>query len=1083
MTTRLAHAARQVWRWVRCALWASVMPAGLLSAQPVASTARTLDAFDTSPLWRAAPSDGVALEVRREPVGVTGSAMTMAFDFQGRAGYAIARGTIPLGTPGDNWSVRFAVKGAMRPNTLEFKLVDASGDNVWWYTIPEFAPSAAWQTVVIRQRQVRFAWGPFGGGPPRNIASIELVVTAGQGGRGTLTIDDLVFTSLPPDVAVTTIADIRGTGSANGSDPRAAIDNDPATGWRSESRASPTLTLDLGGVRTYGGVTIAWDERTSPVLVAVDTSNDGISWRIADSVGVAAGETSVVPLPDGSSRYLRLRPVAGARNGVIGVRDVVVHPLEFASSPSALLASIAKVSAPGRFPRTLYGEQAYWAIVGVSGGRSEALLSEDGTLEPGKRAPSLQPSLVIDGAPYSWRDMRITQSLHDRVRPIPTVAWTNDDVRLDITAFAAGTTADASSYVRYRLVNRSSIRRRITLQLSMLPLQVNPPWQFLNTPGGAARIDSLRWQGDELLVNAGLRVVPLTPPSQITFRALIPQVEVPATTPGERPPRTMSLHDPRGLATALLQWPFDLAPRDSTEVTVVIPLDGKGDPRQVAVGDRAPESRQQVSAAVAARLGAVAATWARDQDAVAIRLPASAPPIGEALKANLAWILINRDSAGIQPGSRSYERSWIRDGSLTAEALLRLGRVREAREFAEWYAPFQYASGKVPCCVDARGPDPVDEHDSHGQLIHLVYEVWRYSGDDAFARRMWPHVLRSVAFIDSLRLTHRTPAYDSGALRDYRGLLPASISHEGYSAKPMHSVWDDGFALLGLKEAVTLGMALGHTDAARRIAMSRDTFSADFHDALRRAISRHGITYVPGSIELGDFDATSTTTLLSPGDELTHLPRAALDSTFARYVRAARGRAKQDSLWNDYTPYEWRTVGALLRLGHPDDALTMLTQFMGDRRPLAWHQWAEVVWRDPRAPRFIGDMPHTWVGSDFIRSALDLFAYERSGDSALVIAAGVPAAWARDPIGVQVRGLRTPWGPLGYAMRATSTTVTITFERGLRVPPGGLVITSPLRTPITAATADGVAVTPSADGTIVLRRPVRTLTITHQSSP
>jgi hypothetical protein len=1059
------------------------MPVGLLSAQPVASTARTLDAFDTSPLWRAAPSDGVALDVRREPVGVTGSAMTMAFDFQGRAGYAIARGSIPLGTPGENWSVRFAVKGAMRPNTLEFKLVDASGDNVWWYTIPEFVPSAAWQTVVIRQRQVRFAWGPIGGGPPRNIASIEVVVTAGQGGRGTLTIDDLVFTPLPPDVAVTTIADIRGTGSANGSDPRAAIDSDPSTGWRSESRAAPTLTLDLGGVRTYGGVTIAWDERTSPIRVAVDTSNDGISWRIADSVGVAAGETSVVPLPDGSSRYLRLRPVAGARDGVIGVRDVVVHPLEFASSPSALLASIAKVSAPGRFPRTQYGEQAYWAVVGVSGGRSEALLSEDGTLEPGKRAPSLQPSLLIDGAAYSWRDMRLTQSLHGRVRPIPTVTWTNDDVRLDITAFAAGTTTDASTYVRYRLVNRSSVRRRLTLQLSMLPLQVNPPWQFLNTPGGAARIDSLRWQRGELLVNAGLRVVPLTPPVQILLRPLIPQVEVPALTPGERPARSMSLHDPRGSATALLQWSFDLAPRDSTEITVVMPLDGKGDPRQVAVGDRAPESRAQVAGAVAARLDAVAATWARDQDAVVIQLPASAPPIGEALRANLAWILINRDSAGIQPGSRSYERSWIRDGSLTAEALLRLGRVREAREFAEWYAPFQYASGKVPCCVDARGPDPVDEHDSHGQLIHLVYEVWRYSGDDAFARRMWPHVLRSVAFIDSLRLTHRTPAYDSGALRDYRGLLPASISHEGYSAKPMHSVWDDGFALLGLKEAVTLGMALGHTDAARRIAMSRDTFSADFHEALRRAIKRHGITYVPGSIELGDFDATSTTTLLSPGDELAHLPRAALDSTFARYVRAARGRAKPDSLWNDYTPYEWRTVGALLRLGRADDALALLTQFMGDRRPLAWHQWAEVVWRDPRTPRFIGDMPHTWVGSDFIRSALDLFAYERSSDSALVIAAGVPAAWARDSVGVQVRGLRTPWGPLGYAMRATSTTVTLTFERGLRVPPGGLVITSPLRTPITAATADGADVVVAADGTIVLRRPVRTLTITHQSSP
>lgn len=64
--------------------------------------------------------------------------------------------------------------------------------------------------------------------------------------------------------------------------------------------------------------------------------------------------------------------------------------------------------------------------------------------------------------------------------------------------------------------------------------------------------------------------------------------------------------------------------------------------------------------------------------------------------------------------------------------------------------------------------------------------------------------------------------------------------------------------------------------------------------------------------------------------------------------------------------------------------------FFADQRPLGWNQWAEVVGREVRKPRFVGDMPHGWVASDFIRSALDLFAYERDADNALVLAAGLP---------------------------------------------------------------------------------------------
>ena len=75
---------------------------------------------------------------------------------------------------------------------------------------------------------------------------------------------------------------------------------------------------------------------------------------------------------------------------------------------------------------------------------------------------------------------------------------------------------------------------------------------------------------------------------------------------------------------------------------------------------------------------------------------------------------------------------------------------REVRAFLEWYAPYQFPNGKVPCCVDARGADPVPENDSHGELVYAIADYFRYTGDTAFLAKMWPHVTGAVAYMDTL---------------------------------------------------------------------------------------------------------------------------------------------------------------------------------------------------------------------------------------------------------------------------------------------------------------------------------------------
>jgi hypothetical protein len=271
----------------------------------------------------------------------------------------------------------------------------------------------------------------------------------------------------------------------------------------------------------------------------------------------------------------------------------------------------------------------------------------------------------------------------------------------------------------------------------------------------------------------------------------------------------------------------------------------------------------------------------------------------------------------------------------------------------------------------------------------------------------------------------------------------------------MHSYWDDFFALRGFKDAAFIAKELDKPEAAK-FAQIRSNFRSNLLESIRTVVITRKIDYIPGSVELADFDATSTTIAVSPVGEAGRLPGPLLLRTFDKYFQEARARALGVKPWDAYTPYELRTVGTHVQLGQRARAHELLDFFFKDQRPGAWHQWAEVVYRDPKSPRFIGDMPHTWVGSDYIRSFLDMLAFERESDSSLVIGAGVRDDWVNQDPGVRVVNLSTQYGPLNYDMRASGSVVTVNLRAGIKMPPGGIVVWSPLEQPILSAWIDGV---------------------------
>ncbi len=1021
-TTRLAG---------RALLATLVLPAAVVAAQP-----RLLDGFDSASGWSVITSEGVMARLS-EVAGRDGGALRVDFDFAGGGGYCVIRRTVSLDLP-DNYRFGLAVRGQAPPNNLEFKLIDTEHDNVWWFVRRNFHFPADWRNLLQKKRQIRFAWGPASDAPLRRIEAIELAISAGEGGKGYVVFDDLTFEPLPEPQPVTHTPTLRFSSTRDGGPLRATVGDDGRVSWHSAAGdRTPRITADFRQYRELGGLRLDWDEHDYAVDYDVALSADGETWQGVRRVRGAAGGLRYVQLPDAEGRYVRIDVRKTSRGRGVGLCGFYVLGASLGDSPNRMFARIARDAPRGWYPRYFVPEQQPWTVVGVPEDSAEALIDAAGAVEVGRGAFRIEPMLRVGGRLVTWADVSIEQSLAGGYLPIPTVTWRSGGLSLAVTALAIGPAGRSTLVVGYALRNESTDRRAATLFLAIRPFQVLPPWQNLNLTGGATRIERISRRGATARVD-GRRVTSWTTPNEFGATTFARGEIVEYIAAGRLPPAA-SVSDPDGFASAAWRYDFDLPPGQTRRVVLSVPLHET---------DTAAPAAALSPTAAGMRfddlLARSRASWSREIDRVTLALPDTpgARRLADTFRTMQAYILINADGPAIQPGSRTYERSWIRDGAMTSTALLYTGHARRVRAFAEWYAKYQYPSGKVPAVVDRRGADPVDEHDSTGEFIHLLLRTYQFTHDAAFLRAHLPQVVAGVDYLESLRARRLGPEYRDGPppRRACYGLVPDSISHEGYSAKPMHSYWDDFWVLRGLKDATTIALVCARPDLRDRFARLRDAFRRDLYASISLAMKLHKIDYIPGCVELGDFDATSTAIAVFPGGELGRAPEPALRNTFERYWDFFRRRRDGKLEWDNYTPYEIRLAGTFIRLGQPERAQALLRFFFDGQRPPAWNQWAEVVWRKPQTPRFIGDMPHTWVGSAYINAVRSMFVYEDERHDALVLAAGVPQAWLAEP-GARVRigGFPTMWGTVSYTLERRDGRCVLRLTGTALNPPGGII--------------------------------------------
>jgi hypothetical protein len=214
------------------------------------------------------------------------------------------------------------------------------------------------------------------------------------------------------------------------------------------------------------------------------------------------------------------------------------------------------------------------------------------------------------------------------------------------------------------------------------------------------------------------------------------------------------------------------------------------------------------------------------------------------------------------------------------------------------------------------------------------------------------------------------------------------------------------------------------------------------------------LDFIPGSIEWADFDPTATANAIYLLDVPDRLNRNAVERTFDKYLDDWRNKRSDAVAWSNYTPYEIRIIGALVRLGRREAALDLLRFFLSDRRPPPWNQWPEIAWRDQKAPAHVGDLPHTWIAAEYLLAVRCLFAYERESDRSLVLAAGLASEWI-EASGVQVSGMPTLYGNLSYTLCKLDS-ATLRFEISSAVD-ARVILRPPLGAPLHSVSIDGAA--------------------------
>ncbi|MFH1368009.1 MAG: discoidin domain-containing protein [Elusimicrobiota bacterium] len=805
-----------------------------------------------------------------------------------------------------------------------------------------------------------------------------------------------------------------------------AVDGDLNTRWSSQPTDSEWIEFTLEKEEVIDRVVIHWEAAFGETY-QIQASVDGKNWFVLyNAVKKTEGRHEITFRPV-SARYVRIYGVSRGTIWGYSIFECEIYstpakavPIaEYARpeqvkysksdmSPSAYYYLSAGISPAGYYPGWLNKKQSYWATTGSLNGKNETLVSEDGTIDP-SGAFVLMPYLYMNNRLITSRDAALSRRLEEGYMPIPSVQWGGSPVELTENVFSFERAGKAGTCVLFSVKNISQDRAGGKFYIAVRSFQLNPPWMF----GGFGKVYSAGKSGNTVIINGKPRLFFTVEPDGFGASDYS-KGEIIEDLKNGMLPQATEASDDRGFVSCAAVYVFDLPAGGSAEYSLIIPDDDGEGINGPGVNESIPQLFEDGK---------------REWREILNKAGISAPDklFSDAFRANQAYIILNYDERAFMGGPRNYERSWMRDGSIMAAAMLRCGHFEMVKRYIGWLVSMQRKSGEIPPIMELDGkPRGEREYDNQGEFLFTAAEYYRFTKDKEYMKQIFPSLIKAVEFIESLRNQRTTAAYRGTR---FYGILPTSISHEGFPDPGAHSYFDDWWALKGIKDAVYIAKEIGEQNRISWMNRLETDLRASLAESIRMTRKEMNVPFIPSSAE-GHQDACGNSVSVWPTEEISSEILPLLDSWYKNVFLPDR---KREIRYN-FTPYEMRIANAYLMLGHPDKTNEMLDFYLSVMRPLEWKVWAEAVTKDMRENVYLGDLPHTWISAIYINTARNMFAYEKGGT--LVMGAGIRDEWLNSPEGVSVENLPTYFGKLNYTIQKAGNTVKFKAWGDIKCPDG-----------------------------------------------
>lgn len=693
-------------------------------------------------------------------------------------------------------------------------------------------------------------------------------------------------------------------------------------------------------------------------------------------------------------------------------------------------------ASPSFTPRSHLGlsmniTQRNWTAAGHPGCAIEPIVDPRGLLTPFPDGWSIDAWVLTgDTILFPSRTPGVRQTLHDGL-PIVETMCTLAGLALTNTVYTSGKHAVS----RYRVTNVSGEARSGMLGLSIRPFN----------PEGVAPVRAIEigQRGREIVIDGSAAVRSDRVPSS-TFLSDRISGDVARhfgkPSSGEIEGR---IECASGLATALLQYDFDLAPGEIWDCAITCPLESGPSltvpPLEDAVAD-----------------------WHR---IVGEGLQCVLPPgqIADLFRASRTALAASVDETSVRPGPATYHYFWFRDAAYMLLALDRLGHADLTARVIRAFPDHQQRSGMFR--------SQQGEWDSTGQAIWTVWHHALLTHDVSVLGLLFEPMKAGVRWIENKLVKDPDEPL-------FNGLMPRGLSAEHLGLADVY-YWDSFWSLAGVEAFERVCGMLGHEEERAHAQRLAARIRKGLECSIAAAMAKQQTPVIPpGPLRTVDAGIIGSTVAWHPLQLLS-----SDDARMQATIRMIREKMFLQEMF--YQPFVHSGLNAYLTL-HVAEGLLYAGDADGFWQTLEGvSRHASSTFTYPEAIHAgtgggcMGDGHHAWAAAEVVLAVRNAFVFEQwkrpSDGHDLILLGGIPRSLfeGTDPFGISRVPIPEGTVEISVDPGPEGCVIMIGFEGGGLLEAGNWTVSLPARWD--HITLDGKAVVASsgAANRVVLPIPSR----------